>query len=136
MLNTTYTIYFWLSAYEKFAIDVSKWFSLTCLYLWAKYLFLKFPAKNFKCAKKKCSIFKLKVFLNSTFVTFASLLKLYLYMCRYYTTYSPRQKYFKQKLQLRSAYHMILHQNESTKNCFSHFGRLNATIKICPACLG
>ena len=29
---------------------------------------------------------------------------------------SPRQKYFKQKLQLRSAYHMILHQNESTKN--------------------
>ena len=41
---------------------------------------------------------------------------------------SHRQKYFKQKLQLRSAYHMILHQNESTKKIFSHFGSLNATI--------
>ena len=38
---------------------------------------------------------------------------------------SPRQKYFKYKLQLRSTYHMILDQNESTKIFFSHFGRLN-----------
>ena len=40
---------------------------------------------------------------------------------------SRRQKYFKHNLQLRFAYHMILHQNESTKNFFSHFGSLKET---------
>ena len=40
---------------------------------------------------------------------------------------SRRQKYFKHNLQLRSAYHMILDQNESTKKFFSHFGSFKVT---------
>ena len=54
-----------------------------------------------------------------------------------YTTYiSRRQKYFKHKLQSRSAYHTILDQNESTKIFFGHFGGLVMTRFICLACLG
>ena len=39
-------------------------------------------------------------------------------LCIVYTYISPRQKYFKYKLQLRFTYHMILDQNESTKIFF------------------
>ena len=47
---------------------------------------------------------------------------------------SPRQKYFKHKLQLRYAYHMILDQNELTKIFFGHFGRPKKTKMLCLAC--